>query len=234
MTQPPTCTLGFVEDDEIIRENLRDFLEMNGFVVRAFSDRPSAFASFSEELPDIAVLDVALGAERDAGFTLCRQLREITQTMPIVFLTSHDAEADKISGLRMGADDYLSKDYSLQFLVVRLQTLLARAKALAEPPGGNDSDYRLGDLRIDEERSRVWWKGKEVPLPLTQYWMVAELAKTPSEAKSSDALMRAANIHVAPNTIAAHIRSIRQRFGTIDADFDAIRTERGLGYRWVQ
>ena len=183
MNEQNTRVVGLVEDDEVIRENLRDFLEANAFEVRAYADRKSAFEAFSEALPDIAILDVTLGAEREAGFTLCGQLRQLTQTMPIVFLTSYDAEANKISGLRMGADDYLSKESSLEFLVVRLETLLTRRRALTEPEDGSPTDIRVGELRVDTERFRVWWKGEEVQLPLTQYWMVAELVKDTAKAK---------------------------------------------------
>ncbi len=225
------ATIGFVEDDDVIRENYSEFLESLGYRVRAFADRPSAVQGFRESLPDLAVLDVGLGSERDGGFQLCLELRAFAPKLPIIFLTAFDAEADKISGLRLGADDYLSKGSSLDFLAVRIEALLRRYASLTE--GGDGRSLVAGDLRIDRERSQAFWKDQLVDLPLTQLWMVAALARSPGNACSHADLMRAAKIVVEPNTIAAHIKSIRQRFRAVDPSFDAIRTERSLGYRWV-
>jgi two-component system OmpR family response regulator len=153
------CEIGLVEDDEVIRENLRDFLALRGFSISAFPDRETALAGFSKRLPDVAVLDVCLGAEREGGFALCTQLRALSETLPIVFLTSHDGEIDHVSGLRIGADDYLSKERSFEFLVVRIETLLARWRAL-EGASGSDEQRDFGRLSLDEAKSRVWWRGR--------------------------------------------------------------------------
>lgn len=223
--------VGLVEDDDVIRENLRDFLEDRGFSVSACRDRKSALEAFRAQLPDVAILDLALGDEREGGFRLCADLRQLSTSLSIIFLTSYDDEINRISGLRVGADDYLSKDRSFDFLVVRIETLIARQQALREERG----DPRgVGSLQIDRRRCQVAWKGDRVDLPLTQYWMVAALVSADGAARSHQELMRAAQIHVAPNTIAAHIKSIRERFRAVDPAFDAIRTERGLGYRWVE
>jgi two-component system OmpR family response regulator len=224
-------TVAFVEDDDVIRENYTEYMEDAGFNVRAFADRGSALESLRERMPDLAVLDVALGHERDGGFQLCADLRRMSGTIPIIFLTSHDDDVNKISGLRLGADDYLSKESSIEFLIVRIETLLRRHESLrGEGTGGG---VMVGDLRIDSEGSTVYWKGEIVDMPLTQLWMVESLARAPGHARSHAELMRAANIVVEPNTIAAHMKTIRQRFRQVDPDFDAIRTERGLGYRWM-
>jgi len=108
---------------------------------------------------------------------------------------------------------------------------LLRVASLRE--GGDGRSLVAGDLRIDRERSQAFWKDQLIDLPLTQLWMVAALARSPGNACSHADLMRAAKIVVEPNTIAAHIKSIRQRFRAVDPTFDAIRTERSLGYRWV-
>ncbi len=226
-------TIALVEDDAIIRENLKDFLGHRGFDVRGYADAESAIAGFRVDLPDLAVLDVALGDEREGGFQVCSELRRLSQILPIVFLTSYDGEADRISGLRLGADDYLSKESSFDFLVVRLEALLARHRALRQATD-TAAHRTVGSLSLDTERSQASWRSQLVDLPLTQYWIVAALAASPGEPKSHDELMKAARIHVAPNTIAAHVKSIRERFRSIDPDFDAIRTERGLGYRWIE
>jgi len=225
------ATIGLVEDDEVIRENYSEFMESLGYRVRAFPDRVSAFQAFRASLPDLAVLDVWLGEERDGGYQLCFELRSVAPKLPIIFLTSFDAEADKISGLRLGADDYLSKEASFDFLAVRIEALLRRYASLRE--GRDDRNLLAANLRLDRERSQAFWKDQPVDLPLTEFWMVEALARNPGEACSHEELMRAAKIVVEPNTIAAHMKAIRQRFRAVDPTFDAIRTERGLGYRWL-
>lgn len=225
--------IGFVEDDDVIRENYTEVLESYGFRVEAFADRASAMARFEESLPDLALLDVALGAERDAGFVICRELRDLSSTLPIIFLTSHDEEVNKISGYRLGADDYLSKEASLDLVVVRIETLLRRFRSVAEDLGAGAGSRELGPLRLDRARSIVYWREKSLDLPLTHYWMVEALASAPGRALSHDELMRAANIVVEPNTVAAHIMAIRKRFKEVDPEFSCIRTEKSRGYRWI-
>lgn len=227
------CTIGLVEDDDVIRENYADFLEARGFGVRHFAEREVATQAFTADLPDIAVLDVALGDERDGGFRLCQDLRKLSSTLPVIFLTSYDSDADRISGLRVGGDDYLSKDSSFEFLAVRIETLLERHQAILEGDDRRNTQVVVGPLEIDRQRATVRWKGHPIELSLTHYWMVVALAtSTAGEAKTAKELMTAASIQVAPNTVAAHIRAIRSRFRSVDPEFDAIRTERGHGYRW--
>jgi two-component system OmpR family response regulator len=230
------CTVGLVEDDDVIRDNYADFLEARGFGVRAFGDRLSAAGAFRAQPPDVAVLDVALGEERDGGFLLCSEIRRFSQTLPVIFLTCHDSEVDRISGLRMGGDDYISKQSSFEFLAVRIETLLERRQAMLESelqPARNTQALVVGPLAIDLQRAEVTWKGRPVPLSLTHYWMVLALASEPCQPKSAAELMEAAHVSVASNTVAVHMRSIRRRFAEVDPGFDAIRTERGHGYRWV-
>ena len=128
------------------------------------------------------------------------------------------------------------KESSLDFLCVRIDTLLARRNAVEEFLSGNKKkveNHSLGHLEISAERTEIYWKSQKVDLPLTQFWMVEKLVANTGTAVSHDELMSAANIRVAPNTIAAHILAIRKHFIAIDKKFDAIRTERGLGYRWM-
>ena len=228
-------TVGLVEDEDVIRDNYADFLQACGFGVHAFADRASAASAFRVNRPDVAVLDVALGEERDGGLLLCSEIRRFSQTLPVIFLTCHDGEVDRISGLRVGGDDYISKDSSLEFLAVRIETLLERRKAIldGDSEAGRDTQVSVGPLTIDLQRTEVTWKGKPVRLSLTHYWMVLALASAPAHPKSAAELIRAASISVASNTVAVHICSIRGQFREVDPDFDAIRTERGHGYRWV-
>lgn len=228
-----------VEDDDVIRDNYTELLSDEGFNVAAFADRQSAMHYAQTRLPDLAVLDVGLQGERDAGFQLCAELRRLSPRLPIIFLSSHATEVDKISGIRLGADDYLAKDISLDYLVIRIEALLRRFEVLTDNKTENKSptDVLFADqsgLQIDVERQAIYWQQVKVELTLTQFWIAKTLVSSPGQAKSPEQLMRAANLYVEPNTITAHIKTIRNRFKAIDPNFNAIRTERGIGYRWIE
>lgn len=235
----------FVEDDPLIRENLSELLCEEGFRVHAFADAAAALAHcHAGGLPEAALLDITLGAEREGGFELCQALRQRSAWLPIVFFTSHDRDLERISGLRLGADDYLTKDESLEFIVARLHALLARHRALmraaqaGEVEGTTSSPHaggrlQRGDLAVDLETHTATWKGERLRLTLTQAWMLRALAEHPGQVQTPTALMRAARITVESNTVAAHIKHIRDAFRAVDPNFDAIRTERGAGYRWL-
>lgn len=228
--------LAIVEDDDVIRANYVDLLSQAGFRVTAHAGKQEALRGL-EQLPDLVLLDITMGRERDAGFELCAELRRRSPTLPIIFLTSHDGEVDKISGLRLGADDYITKDVSIDYLIVRIEALFRRRDALlAPPPRSTDSvaaSPQRSSLRINDELSSVTWRDKRVALPLTQFWMLRELVAHPGKVLSHADLMRAAKIVVEPNTVTAHIKAIRDAIRQVDPEFDGIQTERGRGYRWV-
>jgi two-component system OmpR family response regulator len=229
----------YVEDDDVIRQNYTELLGEAGFDVTAFSEPSGVIDAIRAERPDLALLDVTLGDERDAGYELCAGIRRLDDSLPIVFLTSHDADIDKISGLRLGADDYLTKDVSFDYLIVRLQALLRRVHAIR----GKDATESLRSvstgkasatsLRLDTQRSQAYWKDNPLPITLTQYWILECLAAEPGRVRTTSELMRAAKIVVEPNTIVAHVKAIRDTMARLDADSNCIRTERGKGYRWV-
>ncbi len=229
--------IAFVEDDEIIRNNYSEILTDEGFEVVVFSNRQEAMNYFQTALPDIAILDVGLQEERDGGFRLCSDLRRLAPKLPIIFLTSRDDEIDRISGLRLGADDYIMKDASINFLMVRIEALFHRIEVITqrEPPELKiEQDHsELGALRLDRKLLKAAWKNTPLDLSLTQFWILCELVTNPGEVKTCDKLMHAAHICVEPNTITAHIKMIRSRFRDIDGDFDCIKTERSAGYRWL-
>ena len=132
--------IALVEDDDVIRENYTEILADEGFNVVAFCDRHEAMEQFQTALPDIAILDVGLQEERDGGFQLCSDLRRLSPKLPIIFLTSRDEEFDRISGLRLGADDYITKDIGINYLMVRIETLLHRIETLSENNPANVND----------------------------------------------------------------------------------------------
>lgn len=229
--------IALVEDDEIIRNNYSEILADEGFEVVVFGNRPEAMNYFQTSLPDIAILDVGLQEERDGGFKLCSDLRRLAPKLPIIFLTSRDEEIDRISGLRLGADDYITKDASINFLMVRIEALFHRIEVITqrEPieTKSEPAHSEVGQLSLDKKLLTAAWKNSPLDLSLTQFWILCELATNPGEVKTCDKLMQAAHICVEPNTITAHIKTIRTRFREIDSDFDCIKTERSAGYRWL-
>lgn len=223
--------IALIEDDAAIRANYAEAIKRHGYEVSAHGSRPEASAAFRTRLPDLAIIDIGLGAEPDGGFALCRELRAASATLPIIFLTARDSDFDIVSGLRLGADDYLTKDVSLPHLLARIAALFRRAE-LSGAPQGADELIERGDLRLDMKRFLATWKGGEVDLTLTEFWMVHALAKFPGHVKNRDQLMGDAKIVVDDGTITSHVKRIRRKFAAVDAGFDAIDTVYGMGYRW--
>lgn len=222
-----------VEDEPVILENYSDALTREGYDVKAFMDRSSALTWCKTRLPDLAVLDIRLGREAEAGFDLCRELRAMSSSLPIIFLTARDSDVDIVSGLRVGADDFVSKDTSLPHLLARIAALFRRVDALREPARVADVLDR-GDLRLDVDRMQASWKRSAVDLTVTEYWILHALARYPGHVKTRDQLMQDANILVDDATITSHIKRVRRKFEQLDADFSSIQTVYGLGYRWAE
>ena len=228
--------IAYVEDVDEVREKYAQALRDEGFEVTAYASRQEALSALQQELPDLALLDVSQAGDRDAGYQLCAEIRRMSGVIPIIFLTSRQSEVDKISGFRLGADDYISKEASLEYLVVRIEALLRRVDAIRETDTGpgNRASTPQRSLELDEQYSLVHWRGKHIDMPLTQFWILRELSHNPGKVRSHRELMKAASLMVEPNTIAAHVKSIRRAFTAEDPAFTCIRTERGRGYRWVE
>lgn len=225
--------IAIVEDEPAMRDNYAAAFERGGYAVRTFANRKTALAAFRARLPDLAIVDVSLEDEIEGGFDLCRELRSLSAELPIIFLTARDSELDAVSGLRLGADDYLTKDISLAHLIARVAALFRRIDALAKPAGTAEI-LRRGALAIDTERISVSWNGGVVPLSLTEFWIVHALAHHPGHVKNRQQLMDAANVVLDDNTITSHIKRVRRKFQEVETSFDAIQTVYGMGYRWVE
>ena len=223
--------IAIIEDDPAIRANYAEALRKHGFEVAAYSGRAEALGAMRTRLPDLALIDIGLGADVDGGFTLCRDLRAMSAMLPIIFLTARDSDFDVVAGLRLGADDYLTKDVSLPHLLARIAALFRRTELAAEPHAAEERLER-GDLALDLKRFVVRWRGSVVPLTLTEFWMVHALAKHPEHVKSREQLMRDANLVVDEGTITSHVKRMRRKFVAVDPAFDAIDTVYGIGYRW--
>ncbi len=224
-------SIAIVEDEPLIRENYADVLTKHSFEVTSYAGRAEAIAAFRDKLPNLLIIDVGLGDEIEGGFDLCREVRAISPTVPIIFLTARDSDLDAISGLRLGADDYLTKDISLPHLVARITALFRRMDAVNQPAVA-EKLLKRGSLEIDPDRLTLKWKGQNLDLTITEFWLVHNLARHPGHVKNRDQLMQEANIVVDDQTITSHIKRIRKKFMAIDPAFEAIETVYGAGYRW--
>lgn len=224
--------IALVEDEQAIRQNYAEALQKQGYRVSAYGNRAEAVTGFTKELPDLVILDIGLEDDSEAGFDLCRELRARSDSLPIMFLTARDSDLDSISGLRLGADDYLTKDITLPHLTARIAALFRRIDALRSTSRTAEDLIRHGNLKIDRSSLEVEWCDRKVDLTLTEFWIVTSLARIPGHVKNRDQLMQDANIFVDDGTITSHIKRIRKKFRHIDDTFDSIDTVYGMGYRW--
>ncbi len=223
-------TIAIVEDEDAIRNNYAELFQRQGYEVINFANRPQAEQAFAGKLPDLVILDIGLEDEIDGGFELCRSLRSQSATLPIIFLSARDGDFDMVSGLRLGADDYLTKDISLPHLTARVAALFRRVDAIEHSI--DTQTLQAGNLQLDMDRLTAAWKDQPVELTLTELWMLHALVLHPGHVKSRNQLMEAADIYVDAATITSHIKRMRQKFDRVDPEFNAIEAVYGIGYRW--
>ena len=222
-----------VDDDANILASVRIALEADGFRVRSYTDGHSALAALENQPADIGVFDIKM--PRMDGLELLRKLRQ-NSAMPVVFLTSKDDEIDEVFGLKMGADDYITKPFSQRLLIERIRAVLRRSAARADTPAAaSKSTISQGHLHLDHERHDCLWKNRPVNLTVTEFLIIDALAQRPGVVKSRESLMDAAyddQIYVDDRTIDSHIKRLRRKFRAVDASFNAIETLYGVGYRY--
>lgn len=223
-----------VDDDRNILTSVSLALEAEGFNVKTFTDGEQGLRGIRAEEPDLIVLDIKM--PRMDGMEVLTKVRESMAT-PVIFLTSKDDEVDELIGLRMGADDYITKPFSQRLLIERIRALLRR-EALRSKQGQSEEDSNKvarGDLILDDARHECTWKGKVVDLTVTEYLLLKALAIRPGHVKNRDQLIDMAygeNIYVDDRTIDSHIKRIRKKFREIDTDFAQIETLYGVGYKY--
>ncbi len=225
--------IAIVEDEPDIRDNYAEALRQQGYEVTTYADRKSAYQAFQQRLPELAIIDIGLNDEPEGGFDLCRDLRALSETLPIIFLTARDSELDTVSGFRLGADDYLTKDIGLSHLQARIAALFRRLELMKTPVVTEDLIIQ-GELVLDGDRMTVSLNGKPVGLTVTEFWLVHALVRFVGHVKTREQLMQAANIYVDEDTISSHIKRIRKKFQLVDKQFSSIETVYGLGYRWIE
>ncbi|MEO0498294.1 MAG: response regulator transcription factor [Pseudomonadota bacterium] len=230
--------IALVDDDRNILASVSIALESEGFKVETYTDGETALDGLPSSEPDLAIFDIKM--PRMDGMELLRRLRQVSN-LPVIFLTSKDDEIDELFGLKMGADDFITKPFSQRLLVERVKAVLRRAQGRngAAPGAVSDSDgtnvLERGDLAMDQERHTCTWQGRPVTLTVTEFLILHSLAQRPGVVKSRDALMDAAyddQVYVDDRTIDSHIKRLRKKFKMVDDSFEMIETLYGVGYRF--
>ena len=226
-------TIALVDDDKNILTSVSMALEAEGFKVRTYTDGSEALRGLNSQPADLAVLDIKM--PRMDGMELLGRLREGSK-LPVIFLTSKDDEVDEVLGLRMGADDYITKPFSQRLLIERIRALLRREEARNEPEEESlEKPIQRGELLLDPGRHLCTWKGQQVNLTVTEFLILKALVVRPGHVKNRDQLMDAAygeHIYVDDRTIDSHIKRLRKKFKQVDDDFSQIETLYGVGYRY--
>jgi two-component system response regulator ChvI len=229
-------TIALVDDERNILTSLRTALEAEGYKVRTYNDGVAALEALTEEPADLGVFDIKM--PRMDGMQLLCRLRQQSD-MPVIFLTSKDEEIDELFGLKMGADDYIAKPFSLRLVVERVKAVLRRFQP-KDAAGSQREAARVlerGKLRLDPERHTCHWDLKPVTLTVTEFLILQALATRPGVVKTRDALMDAAyddQVYVDDRTIDSHIKRLRKKFKQVDEAFDVIETLYGVGYRFKE
>jgi two-component system response regulator ChvI len=229
-------TIALVDDDRNILTSVSIALEAEGFKVRTYNDGSEALRGLASSPVDLAILDIKM--PRMDGMELLGRLRESSK-LPVIFLTSKDDEVDEVLGLRMGADDYITKPFSQRLLIERIRALLRRERLSGEESETGETEKPLtrGELMLDPSRHLCTWKGKPVNLTVTEFLILKALAQRPGHVKNRDQLMDAAygeSIYVDDRTIDSHIKRLRKKFKAADDDFQQIETLYGVGYRYKE
>ncbi|MDB5525886.1 MAG: transcriptional regulator [Rhizobium sp.] len=235
------ATIALVDDDRNILTSVSIALEAEGYKVETYTDGASALDGLLQRPPQLAIFDIKM--PRMDGMELLRRLRQKSD-IPVIFLTSKDEEIDELFGLKMGADDFITKPFSQRLLVERVKAVMRRVAsreaaangtAPVKPGAVQTKSLERGLLVMDQERHTCTWKGLPVTLTVTEFLILHALALRPGVVKSRDALMDAAydeQVYVDDRTIDSHIKRLRKKFKMADDDFDMIETLYGVGYRF--
>lgn len=231
-----THKIALVDDDRNILTSVSMALEAEGFDVKTYNDGEDGYKGIAAGEPDLVVLDIKM--PRMDGMEVLTKLRE-KSSVPVIFLTSKDDEVDEVIGLRMGADDYITKPFSQRLLIERIRSLLRREEARKNRNGPDSAQEKIvrGDLVLDDARHICTWKETPLNFTVTEYLLLKALALRPGIVKTRDQLIDLAygeNIYVDDRTIDSHIKRIRKKFRDIDKDFNQIETLYGVGYKYKE
>ena len=228
---PDSSTILLVDDEDAVQKLLAYPLERDGFHVVQARDGEEALARFAEERVDLVVLDLML--PKLDGLEVCKRLRS-SSSVPIIMLTARDDELDKVLGLELGADDYITKPFSIREFRSRVRALLRRASAPPHQPLGEEV-LEVEGFRIDSAKRSVELDGRPVHLTYVEFELLRTLASRPGRVFSRQALLesiRGSSDYREPRTIDVHIRHLREKLERDPRDPQFLLTVRGAGYRF--
>jgi len=224
-----------IDDDQNILASLSLALKSEKFDVETYSDGIAGLEALKNNNFDIAILDIKM--PRLDGLEVLQKLRN-SSDIPVIFLTSKDDEIDQLLGLKMGADDYITKPFSQKLLIERVKVILKRTSSSSkENQVNSDSLIERGNLLLNMDRHECHWKNERIKLTVTEFLLLESLVNRPGYVKNRDQLMSAAysdDLYVDDRTIDSHIKRIRRKFKAIDKNFNSIETLYGVGYRFNQ
>jgi DNA-binding response OmpR family regulator len=227
-------TVLVVDDEEAIAEAVQARLESEGYRVVVASDGPEAIEAHREHQPDLVVLDLMLPGMD--GLEICKRLQRDRWT-PVLMLTAKTEEADKVAGFAVGADDYLTKPFSLRELTVRVRAILRRVERIQSVQAQDDGPIELHGLRIDGARRRVEVDDEEIGLTPLEFEILLTLAREPGVVLSRDQLMDRVwgyRDYAGGRVVDSHVARIRRKLGEDGNDPRFIRTVHGVGYAFME
>jgi len=227
----PAAHILLVEDEPSLVETVRYALEREGFVVAVARDGREALDRFAAEAPDLVILDLMLPAV--SGLDVCRRIRE-SSMVPIVMVTAKDSEADKVAGLELGADDYVTKPFSVRELVSRVRAHLRRSQMTAAVPTGEM--LTGGPVRMDTDRHEVDVRGEPVSFPPKEFELLETFLRSPGRLLTRELLIQRiwGNDYVGDTkTLDVHVKRLRQKIERDPHEPEHLLTVRGLGYKFV-
>ena len=236
-----------IDDDKNILTSVSMLLETEGFNVKTFSDGESGLKAILKNSPDVAIVDIKM--PRLDGIELLKKLRKTSQ-LPVIFLTSKDTEIDELLGLKIGADDYITKPFSQKILIERIRILIKRdeLKNIKKNKIDDKNSLKIGNIFLDTEKYMCKWKNKLVNLTVTEFLLVnltvteflliKSLVKNIGAVKSRDQLIVSAfgeeKENIDDRAIDHHFKRIRKKFKNADSNFNSIVTIYGGGYKFSE
>ena len=222
-----------VDDDPTVSDVVRRYLERDGFTVGLAADGPAALRAFGQEKPDLVVLDLMLpGLD---GLEVCRRMRAAAPGLPVVMLTALGEESDRVLGLEIGADDYVTKPFSPRELVLRIRSVLRRAAPLASAPTSAALETLVdGELSVDVARRVVRLRGQELALTVREFDLLVFFMRHPGRAFRRGELLEGVWgwTFGDQSTVTVHMRRLREKIEDNPAEPKRILTVWGVGYRY--
>ena len=218
-----------VEDELILCENYAKTIREHGYEVITCHSKQGALEIINRRLPDLAILDIGLGDEMEAGFDLCREIRSLSGVLPIIFLTARDSDIDTVSGLRLGADDYLGKPFEPKELLLRIKNILNK---IQKPPAPNE--IYIGSALINLKKLNININNKTIKINPQEKKILGKMLEEPGKIFSRDNIGKIINISK-ERTIDVMITRLRQKIESNPKNPKYLQTIRGSGYvLWIE